>query len=89
MSVGGGEGVGGAERDRASSGSKRSIGKFVFSAALYLLSNIFPGKDNTSRGNPTGSFLFLPVIYVGAAGGACGPTAGGRGLQALWEGGGK
>lgn len=54
MSVGGGEGVGGAGRERASSDSKRSKGKFVFSTALYLLSNIFPGKRQHFSGQSHG-----------------------------------
>lgn len=65
------------------SGSLFSVQPFICCQIYFL------GKDNTSRGNPTGNFLFLPMIYVGAAGGACGPTGGGRGLQALWAGGGK
>jgi len=65
------------------SGSLFSVQPFICCQIYFL------GKDNTSWGNPTGNFLFLPMIYVGAAGGACGPTGGGRGLQALWAGGGK
>ena len=59
-SVGGGEGVGGAERDRASSDSKRGIGKFVFSTALYLLSNIFPGKRQHFLGQSHGKLSVPP-----------------------------
>lgn len=54
MSVGGGEGVGGAERERASSDSKHSIGKSAFSTAHYLLSNIFPGKRQHFSGQSHG-----------------------------------
>ena len=50
----------------------------LFSTRSFICCQIyFLGKDNISQGSPTGTSLLL-VIYVGAAGGVCGPMGSGR-----------